>query len=135
MTKAPMSSPFQRLVVTDWNDGEREGYAIRGDGAAFWFERLDEDRDGVVRVFAVYAIDASESDVNLAFGPPERLPVWIPKPPFPARSHAFYDASRASKRPVALVAAPDLVSDLVVWRPIDVMPQASNWFTLLGLHR
>ena len=134
-------SPFRRLLLTDYYDGPRAGLAIDADGAVWVFEFLDWDDRRDMRVFhfaVVPEIRTSEVEVAFGFTDAEEWEFWVVPVPLPPLAEALLQRAESSARPVAVVAATDLLKSIDVWRPITARPSASpgeGWLESLGLRR
>ena len=134
-------SPIRRLLLTDYYDGPKAGVAVDVDGLVYTFEMLDWDDERGVRVFKVAFAPAVRWDdlrTALRSAAPREWETWVLPMQLPQPAERLLALAEASARPVAIVAATDLMGSFLVWRPFSLAPASEpepGWLEWLGIPR
>jgi hypothetical protein len=133
-----LPSPFRRLLLTDYYDGEKDGLAIDSQGSVYVFRMLDWDDQQHMRVFSLADTPGVHwKDFEEAFrsglGDSES---WVLPPSLPADAGTALQQMEAAARLIGVIASRRLTSEIAVWRPLNSLPEtapAQGWLAWLGL--
>lgn len=128
---ARLASPFKAILATGYYDGPTDGYAVGIDDDVFGFRTIGSDDD--VRVFLVSRIAAVPAAELVArgewvIGEARLLPVEGPA----ALERVLADCGDSATEH-AVLASPDLLSEVLGWWPITEAVRAdARWIAALA---
>jgi hypothetical protein len=140
-TRHNVPSPFCKVLATAFYDGPTEGFLVhKNEGRLFLFRLLDWDDGQDVRVFAIHvvpnvALDDALNVLAKENGP--NWPMWVLPAQLDDAASQFLERARRHARPVAVVAARNLLRVFDVWQDVDenFTFQQQDWLNTFGLSR
>jgi hypothetical protein len=133
-----LPSPFRRLLLTDWYDGEKDGLAIDSQGSAYVFRMLDWDDQQRMRVFSLADTPGVhwkdfEEVFRSGLGDSES---WVLPPSLPADAETALHRMEGAARLIGVIASHRPTAEIAVWRPLNSLPETAptqGWLAWLGL--